>query len=478
MYHFYKDVRNSKRRFLRTLFSWSMFLLLAGSFLLFPPANCQGEEITDYPAAQTMEENPEPMAANLSLRNMDFAGIAPMSWVNTYVEQLRQDIAYNQKNIPSPDQTVIPDKRNTGIQENVQLKPFTESGYIGMIAEEEGATGRRPLYLTVKDNEFYNINGYSNTKCASRVLIENYNFEDAKLYITNDQKLPGEVILIFRNCKFRNIRSIPGPNLWIILDHCQTDGNIYASNIIIRNSYLHSRNCDAINPISNVVVKDSYVADLLQGPSDKGVHIDGVQIFGNQYGGISENIIFDNVRFSIPQLSYEGSGDYVNAAISTGLEFSEGQNFLFQNIIIDSGGRWFPIYNTGGDAVLFKNIQVGGGHTSIFYNRYVNPKAVVEDTRLSTGLYVSSVWKDAENRTHFLCSNNTGTAKTLTVVTDQQNYTFSIERHPTAAELSENPQYREYRFQDLPYDIEFIIEEDITQAVFYDGNRQIRSVKF
>ena len=455
-----------------------LFLAAIGISLAFTPGSHPENAPIRILSAQTVMIEQKNTEECPSQRPMEFPETTPMNWINAYVDQLQHDLKYNDANTYSPDQTVIPDKLNTGIQQGAVLKTFKASDYIGRISDAEGEKGRKPLFLTVKENEFYNINGYKNAACASQVLIENYNFEDARLYVTNDQKLPGQVVLIFRNCKFRELRSIPGPNLWIVLDHCQTESGIYASNLIICNSYLHSYNHDAINPVYNVIVKDSYIADLLRGPSDFGVHIDGVQIFGNQYGGTSENIIFDNVRFSVPQIHYEGAKDYVNAAISTGLEFSEGGNFLFQNIIIDSGGRWFPIYSTGGNPVLFKNIQVGSGHRRIFYPRYINPDALVKDTGLSMGLYVSSVWKDEENKTHFLCSNNTNIQKTLTVKTDQQEYTFSMKRHPTAAELSENPTYRAYRFEDLPYDVEFVIEEDISQAVFYDGSRQIRSVKF
>ena len=474
---FYKTLKTSGKYFLRTFLSWTLSIAAAGAILFSGPDSYLQDKSVRILSAQTVVNAPQDPEEQISQPTQDFLVTSPVNWVNAYVEQMQNDLR-NNINAYSPDQTVIPDKRNTGIQGGTVLKPFPTSGYIGEISDEEGGDGKKPLFLTVKENEFYNINGYKNTACASQVLIENYNFEDARLYVTNDQKLPGQVVLIFRNCKFREFRSIPGPNLWIVLDHCQTEGVIYASNLIICNSYLHSYNHDAINPIYNVIVKDSYIADLFRGPSDFGVHIDGVQIFGNQYGGVSENIIFDNVRFSIPQISYEGSKDYVNAAINTGLEFSEGYNFLFQNIMIDSGGRWFPIYNTGGDPVLFKNVQVGHGHRRIFYPRYINPDSVVIEAEFSQGLYVSSVWKDEENKTHFLCTNNTNVEKTLTVKTDQQEYTFSMKRHPTPAELSENPTYQAYRFEDLPYDVEFIIEEDISQAIFYDGNRQIRSVHF
>lgn len=478
MYFVNKFRKNSYKRIFKMRFSCALALTFMGIFLLHPlsPSNevVSADDLSETAAADINLK----VDAPIFRQDPDCMKISPMNLVNSYVDQLHKDLTNGYENSYSPDEMIIPDKRNTGIEENVTLKVFPESGYIGEISEEEGIAGRKPLVLTVKENESYNINGYVNPDCASRVVIENYNFEDARIYVTNDAKLPGEVVLVFKNCKLATLRSIPGPNFWIVLDHCQVEGSIYASNIIIRNSYLHSFNHDAINPISNMIVKDSYVADLLRASTAFGVHIDGVQIFGNQYGDISENVIFDNVRFSIPQIYYEGAKDYVNAAISTGLEFSEGRNFLFQNIIIDSGGRWFPIYNTGGDSVLFKNIQVGTGHHRIFYPKYVNPNARIKNTELSAGLYVSSVWKDEENRTHFLCSNNTGINKTLTVNTDQQQYTFSIKRHPTAAELTDNPKYRSYRFQDLPYDIEFIIDEDITEAVFYDGNRKIRSVQF
>lgn len=478
MYYCHKCIKGLHTQFLKKRMFQGVFLTFIALFFLFPVTVCHGEaSVKNLPGSDLQMPKWE-VDSSIYEKDPDFMHFSPMNLVRSYVDQMHKDMVHGSKNTYSPDKMIIPDKRNAGIQENTELKLFPKSGYIGKISDAEGGSGRKPLYLTVHETGVYDINGFQNTNCASRIVIENYNFEDAQIYLTYDQEMPEDVVLIFKNCKFGRMRSIPNSRLWIILDHCRIEGNIYASNMMIRNCYLHSDNHDAINPISNIIVKDSYVADLLQKPSNFGVHIDGVQIFGNQYGGISENIIFDNVRFSAPQLCYEDSGDYVNAAICTGLEFSEGGNFLFQNIIIDAGGRWFPIYSTGGDYVLFNNVRVGHGHRAIFYPKYINPNAVVRNTGLSQGLYVSSVWKDPENKTHFLCSNNTGTERTLTVDTNQQKYTFKMKRHPTPAELSENPKYQSARFEDLPYDIEFIIDEDIDQAVFYDRDRQIRSVIF
>ena len=474
MRYFDKVLKISEKRFSLVLSFLIMVIFMAVSFLSLP-VSCQGELPAETASTQAVQEDGHEKEVQANPDDMD---VSPAQIIQTYADQLQQDLAQKDAITTFPEDLVIPDRKNTGIEEHTKLKPAGECKYIGEIPEADRSAGKEPLFLAIKEKEFYNLNGYNNGNCASRIIIDGYNFEDGLFYVTNDHVLPGEVILIFRNCRFGGIRSIPGPNLWIILDHCEIEGNIYSSNMIIRNSYLHCFNSDALNPVSNVLVKDSYIADLFREASSMGVHIDGVQIFGNRYGGISENIFFDNVRFSLPQIHYDGSIDYVNTAINTGLEFSEGRNFLFQNIVIDSGGRWFPIYNTGGDSVLFKNIQIGHGYGCIFYNRYVNPKAVVQNTRHSPGLYVSSVWKDEENRTHFLCTNNTGTERTVTVKTEQKNYTFRIERHPSPAELLENPVYREYRYQDLPYDVEFIIEEDISQAVFFDGNRQMRSVEF
>ena len=308
------------------------------------------------------------------------------------------------------------------------------------------------------------------------MVIEGYTFEDVKFYTTNDQRLPGKVTIIFRNCRFSQIQSYPGENLWLVLQHCQTEGNVAGNNIIMENCFLHANGSDAINPNRNVVVRNSYIADLFRQASDAGVHIDGSQCFGDRYGGISENIIFDNVRFSVPELTYEGTHSHVNAAIANGMEYSKGFNFLFQNIVIDTGGRWYPIYNTGGETVVFKNIQVANGYTNLFYAGYVNKKVRVFNVEHSPGLYVTSVWKDSSGKTHFLCSNNNmKTDKVLRVKTDTGEYTFSIPRHPTPEELDKDPVFRTYRFQDLPYDLEFVMEEDISFAEFYDGNQLIRS---
>lgn len=147
--------------------------------------------------------------------------------------------------------------------------------------------------------------------------------------------------------------------------------------------------------------------------------------------------------------------------------------------MIDTGGRWFPIFNTSGESVLYKNIQVGNGYRRIFYPKCINPNAIIQNVEFFGGLYVSSVWKDECGHTHFLCSNNNmQTCKTVRVVTDLGEYCFQVDRHPTPVELSDDPKYKSYRFKDLPYDIEFVIKEDIAWAEFYDGSTQIRSVNF
>ena len=409
----------------------------------------------------------------------------PSQIIASYLSSLKADLAASF--IPDitqepgfRDKVVIPDSRNTGptIQ---RLKPFPESGLIGTISPEEEAAGKKPLYLGVgKDpnKSFYNINGYSNSKCASTVVIEGYTFDDAKLYTTNDYKFPQEVTIIFKNCRFKSIQSHPGDKLWFVFQNCQTEGSIGGNNMILENCFLHAKDSDAINPCRNIVVKDCYIADLSRSSNNNGAHLDGVQIFGDRYGGISENIFFDNVRFSLPQICYPNSTSYVNAAIATGLEFSEGRNYLFQNIMIDAGGTWFPIYDTGGEAVLFKNIQVANGYT-IYYANYRNPSTKEANVVHGQGLYVTSVWKDSRGHTHFLCTNNNmKEEKSLRVETNAGDYTFKIARQPTPAELKKDPVYKDYRFKDLPYDVEFVIQEDLSFANFYSGDLLLRSVNW
>ena len=382
------------------------------------------------------------------------------------------------------DYVVIPDKYNTGVPSDIALTPFGDGVTVnGTVLSNDG--GNIPVFQYMADSDYDVINYYKNIDIASETMVEGYDFSAKRLIVTNPHLYTEKKTIVFKNCKFNEFSNISG-NLYFIFENCTFTGMVAGGNITLNKCYITSNTTDGIHAGCNFFINDSYVADLFKEPSQTGKHVDGVQIFGDDEEGC-ENIHFNNVRFSVPDFYYDGTATtYVNAAIMLGMRQSDCDNISFKNIIVDMGGHTFPIYNEDVEEfvetnISYKNVRVSDTYDNIFYHTFIQD-TVVENVDFNSKLYVSSIWKDTDNKTHIICTNQTKTDKTLKVVTDLGEYSFEIDRSPTQSELLDSDEFRPYTYADMPYDLEFVINEDVEYVVCYDTavstDNQIRYMNY
>lgn len=382
------------------------------------------------------------------------------------------------------DYVAIPDKYNTGIEPGVELISFEEGTTVqATVLSDDG--GAIPMIQYRTDVDYNNINYYQNKNLASESVIEGYDFSEKRLITINDGLYEESKTIIFKNCKFNKFTA-GYSNLHLVFENCTFTGTIIGGNITLNKCYVSTECADGLQPIANVEVKNSLFANLLPMSSQSGAHVDGVQIFGREDFD-AENIHFNNVRFSMPEFYYDGlNKTYANAAIMLSLEKSDANNISFENIIIDMGSRHYPIYNVDSsfneDNITFKNIRITDVYNRIFYPASYNENAVVDNVDFDSKLYVTSIWKDENNKTHIICTNNSKTARTLKVVTDVGEYSFDMDRSPTQTELLNDVAYQSYTYEDMPYDVELIIEENVEYVVCYDtdtsSQNQIRYMNY
>jgi len=376
------------------------------------------------------------------------------------------------------DTIVIPDKYNTGC-DNVGLTAISETGFIGTVLSDDG--GNAPKFVYEPENSRILLNGYSNGSLAKESIVENYDFSEFGFQTLNSTVLSGERTVIFKNCKFDGIlhdkTSLSEINL--VFENCTIRGAT-GSNMTFKNCLFEINNGDAMNIMSNFTVEDCFVVNVTDSASTTGGHVDGVQIYGTTGYDIS-NVHLNNVRFAMPSYYFEGATTYVNAAIFVKMEQSDGDNILFENIIIDSAGSGAPIYDDHrsdyvATNMTFRNIVASDEYSTensstLFYIK--RDETVAENCGPSSRLYVSSVWKDDEGKTHIICTNNSVKSdRTLKVVTDKGEYEFVIDRAPSSEELTTNATYQTYRYADMPYDVECIVDENVDYVVCYDTDEE------
>jgi len=271
-----------------------------------------------------------------------------------------------------------------------------------------------------------------------------------------------------------------------------------------------------MNPLREFYAENLYVYDLAHEGNNKGTHIDGLQIYGDQSSRRNvENgkwiskvetgyIKYNNVRFEIPSFYYEGNTSYVNACVMFQLEFSDVDNVSFENLYVNGGGKWYPIYVDHGKNndraqkdvwshknLSLRNVMVSNNFGAIFYPDLLEDAELIDVDHHNT-LFVSSVWKDADGTAHVIVSNDTKNDKTLTIKTDAGTYNFEIPHCPSNWALggeidkknlpeeslvdANGREYKTYRWEDMPFDLDYKITGNPSFILCYDGEEQLRYV--
>lgn len=412
------------------------------------------------------------------------------------------------------DVFLIPDKYNTGCNEKTDFKEFekitTGSGKnekTFLVAQ--GDTG--PLYLIESINKDdssksrYIITSYSKNmdELPNQITIENYDFSAHGIVNYNTERYAEKKYITFRNCKFAGFANC-GPydenKLNYIFDHCTFGGGVNEVNIELNWCKIGGFSSDAMNPLKNFTVKNTFIYNLAsapdKNPQNKKTHIDGFQIYGRK-DTVGGNINFDNVRFEIPSIYYDGNTPAVNACFMFQLEFGDVNNCTFKNLICNGGGKWFPLYMTKGkgekkfsqENISLINIKVSNNFGTIFYSGSFDQEAHIENVDHFDKLYVSSIIKADDGTTHVICTNDSSHDKTLTVQTDQGDFTFDIPHCPSnwalCGEIDKkvNPeeslkdekgrQYTKYVYDDLPFDVDCVIEQPVIVIACYDGDYKL-----
>ena len=380
------------------------------------------------------------------------------------------------------DTAIIPDKYNTGVPTGVVLMdvPVNPDGEVlGTVTSDDGGTAPKIAYRS--DTDSLVINFYSNRNLAAESVIEGYNFT-SNFTTLEIHQYDSPKKIIFNNCRFKSfthdIRQ--ASSLVFEFNNCTFNGELGISNAVLNNCYFgESNGKDGIKPYENVTINNCFMANLLNNPSLDNGHIDGIQVIGYSASGHNiADIVVNNTRFALPIFYFDGTNtSYTNAAILCGPSEVETNGVMFNDIIVDMGGQYTPFYSTYDEGyaienVTFKDIVVTDmyqNNNSLFYSGIYNEDTVVDNVRCESMLYVSSVWKDDEGKTHIICTNNSTLGdRTLKVVTNLGEYEFTIDRSPTQSELLNDATYQTYTYDNMPYDVECIIDEDVDYVVCYD----------
>ena len=346
----------------------------------------------------------------------------------------------------------IPDRFNTGIDEDTELTEITEEGTYGGLRYKVGAGGQLALDLV-----------YSNRQAGKEIEIRDTDFSGYPLLMVNEGQIAEETTVTFQNCKFDAVTTgREDAQISYVFEEC-TLRNFQGSNAMFTRCRLGGSSGDALNPYRNVTLRDCYIADLAHPDSKDTVHSDGVQIFGYPFLP-AENISFDNCRFEVPAIP--GGGSYVNACLMIAPEKSGAKGIYFTNCILNGGG--YTIYTLVKDQfsledVMLCNIAVGeAARYGTFYHRNVTEGVTMENIHATDTLYVGSRFKDEQGLIHFSVTNDTAKERTLMIVTPRQTITLPIQACPPYEDRT-----ADMTFEDFPFDIDVAVPG--TQwAVCYD----------
>ena len=386
----------------------------------------------------------------------------------------------------------IPDKYNSGCNETTSFQTLAESGNAGELFVNVGSNE--------KSGKYYTITSYSSnlTDLPKEVTVRDFDFSDADMNVVHPERFANNIKINFVNCKFKsflNSKPYDDNKLSFSFDYCTFLGGVKEINITLNHCKIGGFIGDAMNPLSNFTCLNTFVCDLLPNANVTGTHIDGAQMYGRE-GFVGGNIKFNNVRFEFPSFHFEGYADGCNACIMFQLEFGDINNCTFENLICNGGGKWYPLYMTRGkfnqNNLVMRNVKVSDNFGTIFYPTTYDDKCKIENVEHSSDMYISSVFESG-NKLHIICSNDSHLDKTLIIKTESREYTFNISHCPSNFALngeidtkvnaeesltdSNGKSYSQYRYKDMPFDLDCPIDLTSGNIMCFDGEKMILEVK-
>lgn len=413
------------------------------------------------------------------------------------------------------DSLNIPDSRNCGADESTDFS--IPSG------DTEIAPGVTVSFRTdTKPNQF-NFSSYKVKQLPECTIVKNFDFSSHDFVTLGMERYSGIKKIFFENCKFKGFRNEAGSpdasgKVYFIFNRCTFSGNVSDSYITLNNCKIGGFTSDAMNPLREFSANNLYVYDLAHDANSQEIHLDGIQIYGDQRSRknvlngkwISKvktgRIHYKNVRFEIPSVNFGAENKaYVNACVMFQLEFSDVDDVSFENLYVNGGGKWFPLYMDYGKNnerskngiswshknLAMKNVMVSNNFGDIFYPQLLSD-AKITNVKHHDYLFVTSVWKDENGTAHILVTNDTNSDKTFTIKTDKGIYDFKIPHCPSnwalngETDKATNPDekledsngkpYTEYKFSDFPFDIEYQIPGSPNFILCFQDEEQIRYV--
>lgn len=358
------------------------------------------------------------------------------------------------------DYQVIPDKYNTGVQDEELLETVRTNTWVdGLYVSQSGEKA------VIDFNK-------KNTSTGD-LVIANKDFSNYYIAIYNDLAVTKETHIVFVNCKFDVLRGQETPS-YVSYEFINCSFTACSGcNMTFRRCYFGHSVMDGLNPYTNVNVIDCYFSDksIQNSTKNSGTHTDGTQIYGTQkYGttkGVGGNIHFTNCRFEIPQL--KDTSSTVNACVMLQIEFNDTDNVTFENCKLNGGG--YSVYAWSKNSayeltnVYFNDISIGC--VKKYGNLYpkVGENVEINNMYSTDALYVGTVWTENDEM-HVSVSNDTNKVRTLKVVTNNGEAFYTIPACPTYDEITSS-----MTFESFPFDIdinvgaaEYVICYDVTNG--------------
>lgn len=462
---------------------------------------------------------------------------------------------------PYYDSTPMPDRYNTGMGSIMYMNETVTKGIDvtsvtvapGVTVTGSGDVGSRSYKISVD---------YRKVGAVKEVVISNFDFSDGTVsfgtYNFGDYAFTedygtalgdglysdptgGRFTIKLVNCSMLRPGNLPrggSGNVCYYFDHCSFKTVGQCSNSVFNWCYIGGNvqeDRDGMNPMQNVFVYNTYVADMGAvgyGNEKDELHVDATQIYGyDPWGNTNppveaKNLHHNNYRCEMPSVYYTGSFSYTNSCLMVSLDYTDAYDITFAHCFINGAGcpvmiNDHPHMNGGGlygknngnynmYRALYKDIIHGCGSTYDEFtsntgiksqstwnesNYKQNPDYLGDTTGrteeekkaeyMSTVtldnwnqtvdvLYVGSVW-EKDGLAHFSVTNDTYSEREITIFTSNgTSYNFGIQRYLRKVDFPEDISFFEF-----PVDIDVTIPETADWYACFDStNGTFKQIRF
>ena len=448
-------------------------------YFIFAKSNRGTTNIITYFYCVDDMTDAEPSGTKTITENGQGIDVAGYSAVNVNVAG--SELGYFDKNI-------VPDKYNTGAKG--YLTRFDLAGDTsGLLWSVDSSNNLTLDFNTNSKQTIYNVDTTHPViyKDIDFTAYKSINITNANLCSKTDQYWKAGVIIRFENCIFRKVNSNypfgSSDMIQFMFISCSMYNlklsNTYAERCLIGNRTFYKDTfgdeeiLDGIKLWSYDYIIGCYIMDLEPKVTETGsAHFDGLQ-FSNP---IEQAVLYGN-RFECMNMPYNPKGGgwsysiYYQAVCTNGI--------LMNNIFHGGGNYQTAVTKLEGNSQVSGNLVEGTYSTPCYPNE--NYYSMNDDwASIYDTLLVSSVFYDGNN-IDIVCSNDIGTAKTLTVKifndfsdTPIAIPTFEIPACPTFSGSWTGIE----EWDDLPFDkichIDHVAMANKIEC--YDGNTKIRTI--